>query len=160
MIYGGIDCGEIVWNFGNGKLIKVFIGDNFYGNDGQDIYCYVKGDGVDMIWDFRFGDDVIEFLGYFFKDIKVIWVGKVVNWIDMLKYNKFVFVFSDGGVIVFNDYVGLDSSLAVIFKLSDGMVVKFVDLIVMVGCKLVDIEVNDEWQVVYCKYEWCDFGKG
>ncbi|MEE1657673.1 SdrD B-like domain-containing protein [Microvirga sp. CF3062] len=159
-IYGGTDRGEIAWNPGNGKLKKVLIGDNLYGNDGQDTYRYAKGDGVDMIWDFRPGDDVIELTGYSLKDIKATWVGKVANWIDTPKHNKLALVFSDGGAIVFNDYSGLDSSSASALKLSDGTVVKFADLIAMAGRKPADLEVNDERQVALRKYEWRDVGKG
>ncbi|MBB3019294.1 hypothetical protein FHR70_002359 [Microvirga lupini] len=159
-IYGGTDRGEIARNPGNGKLNKVLIGDNLYGNDGQDTYRYAKGDGVDMIWDFRPGDDVIELSGYALKDIKATWVGKVANWIDTPKHNKLALVFSDGGAIVFNDYSGLDSSTATALKLGDGAVVKFADLVAMAGRKPVDIEVNDDRQVAPRNYEWRDLGKG
>ncbi|WP_201864208.1 SdrD B-like domain-containing protein [Microvirga soli] len=159
-IYGGTDRGEIARNPGNGKLNKVLIGDNLYGNDGQDTYRYAKGDGVDMIWDFRPSDDVIELSGYSLKDIKATWVGKVANWIDTPKHNKLALVFSDGGAIVFNDYSGLDSSSAASLKLSDGTIVKFADLIALAGRKPADIEVNDERQVALRKYEWREVGKG
>jgi hypothetical protein len=159
-IYGGTDRGEIAWNPGNGKLNKVLIGDNLYANDGQDTYRYAKGDGVDMIWDFRPGDDVIELSGYSLKDIKATWVGKVANWIDTPKHNKLALVFSDGGAIVFNDYSGLDGSSATAIKLGDGAVVKFADLIAMAGRKPAELEVNDERQVAFRKYEWRDIGKG
>ena len=159
-IYGGTDRGEIARNPGNGKLTKVLIGDNLYGNDGQDTYRYAKGDGVDMIWDFRPGDDVIELSGYSLNDIKATWVGKVANWIDTPKHNKLSLVFSDGGAIVFNDYSGLDSSTAASLKLSDGTVVTFADLIAMAGRKPANSEVNDEQQVALRKYEWRDLGKG
>lgn len=159
-IYGGTDRGEIALNPGNGKLNKVLIGDNLYGNDGYDTYRYAKGDGVDMIWDFRPGDDVIELLGYSLRDIKAAWVGKVANWIDTPKHNKLALVFNGGGAIVFNDYSGLDSSSAVALKLADGTVVRFADLIAMAGRKPVDAEINDERQVSLRKYEWRDAGKG
>jgi Ca2+-binding RTX toxin-like protein len=159
-IYGGTDRGEIARNPGNGKLNKVLIGDNLYGNDGQDTYRYAKGDGVDMIWDFRPGDDVIELSGYALKDIKATWVGKVANWIDTPKHNKLALVFSDGGAIVFNDYSGLDTSSATALRLSDGTVVKFADLIALAGRKPADLEVNDERPVAFRKYEWRDTGKG
>jgi len=159
-IYGGTDRGEIARNPGNGKLNKVLIGDNLYGNDGRDTYRYAKGDGVDMIWDFRPGDDVIELSGYALTDIKATWVGKVANWIDTPKHNKLALVFSDGGGIVFNDYSGLDTSSTAALKLSDGTVVKFADLIAIAGRKPADLEVNDERPVAFRKYEWRDVGKG
>jgi Ca2+-binding RTX toxin-like protein len=159
-IYGGTDRGEIARNPGNGKLNKVLIGDNLYGNDGQDTYRYAKGDGVDMIWDYRPGDDVIELSGYSVNDIKATWVGKVANWIDTPKHNKLALVFSDGGAIVFNDYSGLDSSSAATLKLSDGTVFNFADLIAMAGRKPADTEVNDERQVALRTYEWRELGKG
>jgi Ca2+-binding RTX toxin-like protein len=159
-IYGGTDRGEIARNPGTGKLNRVLIGDNLYGNDGQDTYRYAKGDGVDMIWDFVPGDDVIELSGYSLKDIEATWVGRIANWIDTPKHNKLALVFSDGGAIVFNDYSGLNSSTAATLKLSDGTVVTFADLIAMAGRKPADIEVNDERQVALRKYEWRDLGKG
>ncbi|MGF9757255.1 SdrD B-like domain-containing protein [Microvirga sp. 0TCS3.31] len=159
-IYGGTDRGEIASNPGNGKLNKVLIGDNLYGNDGHDTYRYAKGDGVDMIWDFRPGDDVIELSGYSLKDIKATWVSKVANWIDTPKHAKLALVFSDGGAIVFNDYSGLDSSSAAALKLGDGTVVKFADLIALAGSKPANGDVNDERQVALRKYEWRDLGKG
>lgn len=159
-IYGGTDRGEITLHPGNGKLNKVLIGDNLYGNDGHDTYRYAKGDGVDMIWDFRPGDDVIELSGYSLKDIKANWVGKVANWIDTPKHTKLALTFSDGGAIVFNDYAGLDSSSAAVLKLSDGTVVKFADLIARAGSKPTNADANDERQVALRKYEWRDLGKG
>ncbi|MBJ6126140.1 SdrD B-like domain-containing protein [Microvirga splendida] len=159
-IYGGTDRGETARNPGNGKLNKVLIGDNLYGNDGRDTYRYAKGDGVDMIWDFRPGDDVIELSGYALKDIKATWVGKVANWIDTPKHNKLALVFGDGGAIVFNDYSGLDTSSATALKLDDGTAVSFASLIASAGRKPADVEVNDERQVALRKYEWRDLGKG
>ncbi|QRM27554.1 SdrD B-like domain-containing protein [Microvirga sp. VF16] len=158
-IYGGTDRGEIAWNPGNGKLNKVLIGDNLYGNDGRDTYRYAKGDGVDLIWDFRPGDDVIELTGYSLADIKATWVGKIANWIDTPKHNKLALTFSDGGAILFNDYSGLDTSTAAAIKLSDGTVLSFSQLLGMAGKKPAGSQSNDDRQVALRSYEWRELGK-
>ncbi|WP_457094893.1 cadherin-like domain-containing protein, partial [Microvirga sp. P5_D2] len=61
IIVGGTDNGSLGWTAGT--LTNVTIGDNLYGNDGNDTYFYSKGDGVDLIWDFRPDADTIV-LGY------------------------------------------------------------------------------------------------
>jgi len=159
-IYGGTDRGELAWAPGNGKLNKVLIGDNLYGNDGRDTYRYAKGDGVDMIWDYRPGDDVIELSGYSLSDIRATWVGKVANWIGTPKHNKLALVFSDGGGIVFNDYSGLDTSTAAALRLGDGTVVSFAQLIAMAGPKPASEQSNDDRDVAARSYAWRDLGKG
>jgi Ca2+-binding RTX toxin-like protein len=158
-IYGGTDRGEIAWAKGNGKLNKVLIGDNLYGNDGQDTYRYAKGDGVDMIWDFRPGDDVIELSGYSLADIKATWIGKVANWIDTPKHTKLALTFSDGGAIVFNDYSGLDTSAAPALKLADGTVLSFAQLVQIAGLKPEGAQSNDDRNVTPRSYGWRDLGK-
>jgi Ca2+-binding RTX toxin-like protein len=158
-IYGGTDRGEIAWTPGKGKLNKVLIGDNLYGNDGQDTYRYAKGDGVDMIWDFRPGDDVIELSGYSLADLKATWVGKVANWIDTPKHTKLALTFSDGGAIVFNDYSGLDTSTAAALRLADGTVLSFAQLVKMAGAKPEGAQSNDDRNVAARSYGWRDIGK-
>ncbi len=158
-IYGGTDRGEIAWAPGKGKLNKVLIGDNLYGNDGQDTYRYAKGDGVDMIWDFRPGDDVIELSGYSLADLKATWVGKVANWIDTPKHTKLALTFSDGGAIVFNDYSGLDTSTAAALRLADGTVLSFAQLVKMAGAKPEGAQSNDDRNVATRSYGWRDIGK-
>jgi Ca2+-binding RTX toxin-like protein len=102
-ITGGTDEGRLVRS-STGKL-SVAIGDNLYGNDGNDTYHYAKGDGVDMIWDFRPGEDVIDVTGFDPSQVKVTRIGALTNWIQPLSHSKFALIFgNDEGAIVFNDF--------------------------------------------------------
>ncbi len=104
-IYGGQDNGEIFRDLTTGTLTELVIGDNLYGNDGQDTYYYADGDGIDQIWDFRPGEDVIKVSGFDPQDVKVTFVRGVTNRIGTGTHDKLALFFgSDQGAIVFNDF--------------------------------------------------------
>lgn len=104
-IYGGTDDGQLRLDSATGALNEVVIGDNLYGDDGKDVYRYAKGDGVDMIWDFRPGEDVIEVGGFDPADVKVTLVKEVTNRIGTGNHAKIMLVFgANQGAIVFNDF--------------------------------------------------------
>ena len=106
-IYGGQDNGKIFRDLTTGKLTELVIGDNLYGNDGQDTYYYAQGDGIDLIWDFRPGEDVIKISGFNPQDVKVTFVRGVTNRIGTPGHDKLALFFgNDAGAIVFNDFPG------------------------------------------------------
>jgi phage-related protein len=106
-IYGGQDNGKILRDLTTGKLTELVIGDNLYGNDGQDTYYYAQGDGIDLIWDFRPGEDVIKISGFNPQDVKVTFVRGVTNRIATPGHDKLALFFgNDRGAIVFNDFPG------------------------------------------------------
>ena len=106
-IYGGQDNGRILRDLTTGKLTELVIGDNLYGNDGQDTYYYAQGDGIDLIWDFRPGEDVIKISGFNPQDVKVTFVRGVTNRIGTPGHDKLALFFgNDAGAIVFNDFPG------------------------------------------------------
>jgi Ca2+-binding RTX toxin-like protein len=89
-ITGGVDDGKVLWS---GNKLAVAIGDNLYGNNGTDTYHYAKGDGVDMIWDFRPGEDVIDVQGFDPSQVKVTYVEGVTNWIGTGAHKKLTLTF-------------------------------------------------------------------
>ncbi len=102
LIIGGKDNGKLTWNGG----LRIKIGDNLYGNDGSDIFLYKKGDGVDLLWDFQPGRDVIKLAGYTLADIHAFTlVRSVDNRIATGDHDKIAIILDKGGdAIVFNDY--------------------------------------------------------
>ncbi|WP_243368699.1 calcium-binding protein [Microvirga solisilvae] len=102
LIIGGKDNGTLKWDGG----LSVKIGDNLYGNDGNDTFLYKEGDGVDMIWDFQPGRDVIRLAGYTLEDVLAFTiVGGVENRISSTDHEKIAIILSeDGDAIIFNDY--------------------------------------------------------
>jgi Ca2+-binding RTX toxin-like protein len=121
LIIGGKDGGRLVRS-DDGTLQSVVIGDNLYGNDGRDTYHFRRGDGVDMVWDFRPGEDVISLTGYKVQgatilddpqtgyrlaDVRVMFVRHVVEANDRLNagaYNKIAVLLGSGDAILFNDF--------------------------------------------------------
>ncbi len=110
LISGGTDDGYLVRNGG----LTVVIGDNLYGNDGNDTFLYTKGDGVDLIWDFQPGQDVILLTGYSSAEIdtikqNIVFVRHVNNRIGTGSHDKIAMILkgAEGGAeggIIFNDY--------------------------------------------------------
>jgi Ca2+-binding RTX toxin-like protein len=110
-IYGAQDNGQIVRDLATGKLTELVIGDNLYGNDGRDTYYYAQGDGIDQIWDFRPGEDIIKVSGFDPSDVKVALIRGVTNRIATGMHEKIVLFFGgDQGAIVFNDFPGPKST--------------------------------------------------
>jgi Ca2+-binding RTX toxin-like protein len=94
LIIGGQDNGTLKWDGG----LSVKIGDNLYGNDGNDTFLYKKGDGVDMIWDFQPGRDVIKLSGYTLADVFAFTiVGAVENRIGTTDHDKIAIILSENG---------------------------------------------------------------
>jgi Ca2+-binding RTX toxin-like protein len=104
IIAGGSDNGKLLW----GDTLGVIVGDNLYGNDGKDIFLYDKGDGVDLIWDFQPGRDVIRLRGHSIKEFKeedVTFVRTINNRITTSDHDKIAVVLDkNGDAIIFNDY--------------------------------------------------------
>jgi len=102
LVIGGKDNGTLKWEGG----LSVKIGDNLYGNDGNDTFLYKKGDGVDMLWDFQPGHDVIKLSGYTLADIYAFTtVRDVEDRIGTTGHEKIAIILDRGGdAIVFNDY--------------------------------------------------------
>ncbi|PVE23397.1 hypothetical protein DC522_16180 [Microvirga sp. KLBC 81] len=102
LIIGGKDNGTLTWDGG----LSVQIGDNLYGNDGNDTFLYKKGDGVDMIWDFQPGHDVIRLSGYTLGDVYAFTIVKAVdNRIGTTDHDKIAIILDPSGdAIIFNDY--------------------------------------------------------
>lgn len=114
LIIGGKDDGTLTWDGG----LKIKIGDNLYGNDGNDTFLYKKGDGVDMIWDFQPGRDVIRLSGYTLADVYAFTIVKAVdNRIGSTDHDKIAIILDKGGdAIVFNDYPApSNSDVAIVF---------------------------------------------
>ncbi|MXQ10803.1 calcium-binding protein [Microvirga makkahensis] len=102
LIIGGRDNGALTWVGG----LRVKVGDNLYGNDGNDTFLYKKGDGVDLLWDFQPGRDVIKLAGYTLADIHAFTlVRSVENRIPTGDHDKIAIILDQGGdAILFNDY--------------------------------------------------------
>ncbi|HZH09676.1 MAG TPA: calcium-binding protein [Microvirga sp.] len=114
LIIGGKDNGTLKWDGG----LSVKIGDNLYGNDGNDTFLYKKGDGVDMIWDFQPGRDVIKLSGYTRADVFAFTiVGAVENRIGSTDHEKIAIILNENGdAIVFNDYPAYSyNDVAIVF---------------------------------------------
>lgn len=115
IIIGGKDDGHLSWV---DNALGVTIGDNLYGNDGRDTYLYKKGDGVDLIWDFQPGQDIIRLTGYTLADVNSFtFVRTVGNRIATDPHDKIAIILDNGGdAIVFNDFPGSTSNdVAVVF---------------------------------------------
>jgi Ca2+-binding RTX toxin-like protein len=105
-IYGAVDNGKIFRGL-TGKLTELVIGDNLYGNDGQDTYYYAQGDGINLIWDFRPGEDVLMVSGFNLQDVTVTFVRGVTNRIGTPGHDRLAIFFgNDRGATVFNDFPG------------------------------------------------------
>lgn len=115
VIVGGTDNGDLSWT---GDALGITIGDNLYGNDGRDTYLYKKGDGVDLIWDFQPGQDVIRLTGYTLADVdSFTFVRTVGNRIPTDPHDKIAVILDNGGdAIVFNDFPGPNANdTAIVF---------------------------------------------
>ncbi len=110
LISGGTDDGYLSRSGG----LSVVVGDNLYGNDGNDTFLYTEGDGVDVIWDFQPGEDVILLAGYSSTEIEnirqnIVFVRHVNNRIGTGGHDKIAMILNgpegkaEGGII-FNDY--------------------------------------------------------
>jgi VCBS repeat-containing protein len=136
VVIGGKDSGRLTWT--DGKITSIVIGDNLYGNDGRDTYHFKQGDGVDMVWDFKPGEDVIDLTGYkvqgraileaptsgFSKaDVTVVFVRQVTEANERLyagDYLKLAVILGDSSdAIIFNDFPS-PSNNDVALVLSDG----------------------------------------
>lgn len=114
LIIGGKDNGTLTWEDG----LKIKIGDNLYGNTGRDTYLYKAGDGVDLIWDFEPGSDVIKISGYNLADIHAItMVREINNRIATDIHDKIAIILNESGdAIIFNDFPApSESDTAIIF---------------------------------------------
>ncbi|MFD0463024.1 cellulose binding domain-containing protein [Microvirga aerilata] len=132
-IIGGTDDGRLAWT--GAKLTKVTIGDNLYGNDGNDTYFYEKGDGVDLIWDFRPDDDTVV-LGYSSKEIiGATYVRGVTNRIETQSHDKIALILGKGDkvhdAIVINDFGGLRESDRKAFVFADGVTLSMRELLAL-----------------------------
>lgn len=85
--------------------LSITIGDNLYGNDGRDTYIFERGDGVDLIWDFETGADIIHIKGYKSTDVDAFtFVTTVENVIATGAHQKLAIILdTSGDAIVFND---------------------------------------------------------
>jgi Ca2+-binding RTX toxin-like protein len=109
-------------------LAEVVIGDNLYGNDGRDTFLFAKGDGVDLIWDFEAGQDVLQLSGYRIADMDAVtFVTTVanagrdgVNPLDAGSHEKLALILDAAGdAIVFND-LGDRGGNAAAIRFEDG----------------------------------------
>ena len=140
-IYGGVDSGKIFRDLTSGKLTELAIGDNLYGNDGQDTYYYAQGDGIDLIWDFRPGEDIIKVSGFAPEDVKVTFVRGVTNRIGTPGHDKLAIFFgNDRGAIVFNDFPGPKTG-DVILEFANGKLT-WLDLLSRADTQIGDTAVN------------------
>jgi Ca2+-binding RTX toxin-like protein len=120
VIVGGKDNGRLSWI---DDALAVTIGDNLYGNDGRDTFLYKKGDGVDLIWDFQPGQDIIRLTGYTLADVdSFTFVRTVGNRIPTDPHDKIAIILDNGGdAILFNDFPGPSSNdVAIVF--ADGTI--------------------------------------
>jgi len=108
-------------------LSEVVIGDNLYGNEGRDTFIFEKGDGVDLIWDFQAGADLLEIRGYASTDVDAFtFVSQVTNLgrdgvtpLDAGSHQKLALILDAAGdAIIFND-LGNQASTAASVKFSD-----------------------------------------
>jgi Ca2+-binding RTX toxin-like protein len=113
---------------GPATLERVVIGDNLYGNDGADTFIFARGDGVDLIWDFQAGRDIVEVKGYTLADLDAFtFVARVENAgrdgrhpLDAGTHEKLAVILdASGDAIVFND-LGDRSSTAAALRFEDG----------------------------------------
>lgn len=109
-------------------LVEVVVGDNLYGNDGSDTFIFAKGDGVDLIWDFQAGRDVLVVKGYSIADVDAFtFVSELTNpgrdgvhALDAGSHQKLAIILDDAGdAILFNDLGNRDSGAAVV-QFDDG----------------------------------------
>ncbi|MBM6582028.1 carboxypeptidase regulatory-like domain-containing protein [Microvirga sp. BT689] len=149
-ILGGTDDGRLEWN--GDTLKKVTIGDNLYGNDGADTYFYEKGDGVDLIWDFRPDEDTIV-LG--FSSMEIIgatYVRGVTNRIETPSHDKIALILGKGATIhdaiVINDFGGLKDSERKAFVFANGKTMSMKDIIALTESKPVSTELPETWSGV------------
>lgn len=107
--------------------LSVSIGDNLYGNDGSDTFRFAKGDGVDLVWDFQAGTDIIEVTGYKSTDVDAFtFVAGVTNLgrdganpLDAGSHQKLAIILdTSGDAILFND-LGNRASTAAAVKFDD-----------------------------------------
>jgi Ca2+-binding RTX toxin-like protein len=127
LIQGGTDNGRVVRSAGAAAFE---IGDNLYGNDGNDTFVYRAGDGVDQIWDFQPGLDIIEAADFALSDIEVTYVREVTNRIPTDPHNKIAIIFkNDRGAIVFNDFPHPGTGPAIV--LANGVTLSSLQLIAM-----------------------------
>ncbi|NIX76352.1 calcium-binding protein [Microvirga terricola] len=128
LIIGGKDDGRLDWTHG----LSVAIGDNLYGNDGRDTYLYKKGDGVDLIWDFQPGQDVIRLTGYKLQDVAAITLVKeVANRIHTDSHDKIALILDKSGdAIIFNDFPNpSENDVAIVF--ADGRTLSSAQLLAL-----------------------------
>lgn len=147
IIVGGKDRGSLKWQ--GDTLKKVTIGDNLYGNDGHDTYVYGKGDGVDLIWDFMPGEDVIEIRGYASTDIVgATFVREVANRIATGSHDKITLVLGKSNdAIVINDFAGLRDNQAVAIRFADGKTLSMAQLLKLVEAMPVAVEGDGDTSV-------------
>jgi len=115
LIVGGVDDGVVVW--GQNGLHAITIGDNLYGNDGNDVFVFGRGDGVDLIWDFQPGKDVIKTSYNSNEVFGVTLVEKVDNRLNAGGHGKIALFLGDGrDAILFNDFPAPgDKDAAIVF---------------------------------------------
>jgi hypothetical protein len=102
-------------------LSEIVIGDNLYGGDGKDTFTFAKGDGVDLVWDFQAGQDLMVVTGYSIADVDAFaFVSQVTNSIDAGAHQKLAIILdATGDAIVFNDLGDRDSGAAAV-RFDDG----------------------------------------
>ena len=102
-------------------LAEIVIGDNLHGGDGKDSFGFAKGDGVDLIWDFQSGQDLVVVKGYSIADVDAFtFVSKVTNHIDAGGHEKLAIILDAAGdAIIFNDLGNRDSGAAAV-RFDDG----------------------------------------
>ncbi|NKC32974.1 cellulose binding domain-containing protein [Falsiroseomonas selenitidurans] len=125
----GADCGcTPVPEAGPLTLAEVVVGDNLYGNGGRDTFLYEAGDGVDMIWDFAAGQDLLVVKGYSIADVDAFTFVTTVtnagrdgaNPLDAGSHQKLAIILDAGGdAILFND-LGDRASSAAAVRFDDG----------------------------------------
>ncbi len=93
------------------RLASMKIGDNLYGNNGRDTFIFGRGDGVDLIWDFEAGKDIVK-VDYNFSEVDAFtFVTDVINTgrdsqnpLDAGTHEKLAIILdASGDAIVFND---------------------------------------------------------
>jgi len=110
---------------------EVCVGDNLWGNTGDDTFLFRAGDGVDMIWDFQPGSDSIVVTDY--ADIADVQVVTDVDnpgrsngpSFDNGSHEKLMIIIdagtgqSGGDAIIFQDFPGRDSNEVVLRFVDD-----------------------------------------
>lgn len=126
VILGGADNGLV--SAASGGLL-VTVGDNLYGNDGRDAFLFGRGDGVDLIWDFQPGQDVIRVADYTLADARFGYLETVANRIATGAHGKIAILLGDGGdAIILNDYPNPSAAGAVI-RFADGATLDGLELL-------------------------------